>query len=92
MATKAEELRIMAQEIKNETQVGANTAERVGTAFEQAANGLAELSQNVGDINLYNAIPLGFFDNPSEAIARIPLPLRKGGMTLIYRDSNGVQL
>lgn len=42
-------------------------------------------------INLFNAIPLGFFDNPSEAIARIPLPLRKGGMTLIYRDSNGVR-
>jgi hypothetical protein len=50
MATKAEELRRMAQEIKNETQVGANTAERVGTAFEQAANGLAELSQNVGGV------------------------------------------
>lgn len=50
MATKAEELRIMAQEIKNETQVGANTADRVGTAFEQAANGLAELSQNVGGV------------------------------------------
>ncbi len=50
MSTKAEELRILAQEIKNETEVGANTAERVGTAFEQAANGLAELSQNVGGV------------------------------------------
>ena len=51
MTTKAEELRIMAQQIKNETHVGANTAERVGTAFEQAANGLAELLQNVGDVD-----------------------------------------
>ena len=37
--TKVEELRILAQTIKNETKVGGNTAERVGSAFE----GVAEL-------------------------------------------------
>jgi lysophospholipase L1-like esterase len=40
MATKAEELRKLAQTIKNETQVGGNTAERVGSAFEGVADAL----------------------------------------------------
>ena len=40
MATKAEELRQLAQTIKNETEVGGNTAERVGSAFEGVADAL----------------------------------------------------
>ncbi len=40
MATKAEELRKLAQTIKNETQIGGNTAERVGNAFLGVANAL----------------------------------------------------
>lgn len=40
MATKAEELRKLAQTIKNETQIGGNTAKRVGNAFLGVANAL----------------------------------------------------
>lgn len=40
MATKAEELRELAQTIKNEKQIGGNTAERVGNAFLGVANAL----------------------------------------------------
>lgn len=82
MATKAEELRIMAQEIKNETQVGANTAERVGTAFEQAANGLAELLQNNGDYYC------GEQSSLEDAIASVPISYQKGGLTIHFHFPN----
>ena len=43
--TKVEELRILAQTIKNETKVGGNTAERVGSAFEGVADAIDGIEQ-----------------------------------------------
>lgn len=43
--TKVEELRILAQTIKNETKVGGNTAERVGSAFEGVADAIEGIDQ-----------------------------------------------
>jgi hypothetical protein len=43
--TKVEELRILAQTIKNETKVGGNTAERVGNAFEGVADAIEGVEQ-----------------------------------------------
>ena len=42
-----DDLRTLAQQIKNETNVGANTAERVGTTFEKT---VTELETHAGEI------------------------------------------
>lgn len=49
--TKVEDLRILAQTIKNETKVGGNTAERVGNAFEGVADALEGNEQKINDIS-----------------------------------------
>ncbi|GAA2993700.1 CotH kinase family protein [Prevotella corporis] len=49
--TKVEDLRILAQTIKNETKVGGNTAERVGNAFEGIADALEGNEQKINDIS-----------------------------------------
>lgn len=49
--TKVEDLRILAQTIKNETKVGGNTAERVGNAFEGVADVLEGNEQKINDIS-----------------------------------------
>ena len=43
--TKVEDLRVLAQTIKNETKVGGNTAERVGKAFEGVADAIEGVEQ-----------------------------------------------
>ena len=43
--TKVEDLRVLAQTIKNETKVGGNTAERVGKAFEGVADAIEGIEQ-----------------------------------------------
>lgn len=51
MTTKVEELRKLAQTIKNETKVGGNTAERVGNAFKGVADALEGNEQKINDIS-----------------------------------------
>lgn len=45
-----DELRTLAQQIKNETNAGANTANRVGTTFEKTVTELETIEGNVEDI------------------------------------------
>lgn len=87
MATKAEELRKLAQTIKNETQVGGNTAERVGSAFEGVADALdaqSTITESVkklyagGIININDryGINSNTFYSLESAIAKVPLDER----------------
>lgn len=80
---KIEELEQMAATIKNETATGANTAERVGVAFEKAAEAIKQGAENTTiTLDSLNEFP----STTQEAINYVKNNGKKAVLTVMDRD------
>lgn len=80
---KIEELEQMAATIKNETTTGANTAERVGVAFEKAAEAIKQGAENATiTLDSLNEFP----STTQEAINYVKNNGKKAVLTVMDRD------